>query len=70
MLDDHSQGSYSVIDQNISLDHSGIFKCESIVDIHITCELELRIPKLDNRDLGMGYTYHSFHPIYSPLEMV
>ena len=65
----HGKGPNALIAVDVSLYHSGVLKRQSIIDIHVTCYFQRRIPYLNNRDLGMGDTNNPFHSAYVPVSL-
>lgn len=53
VLNNHSQGPYTIVDLHICSHHTRVFQCQGIVDIHVACEPQLRIPDLYNGDFRM-----------------
>lgn len=63
LLDDHCKRSYALIDLYIGLDHSCVLQCQRVVNIHIACQFQLRVPEFHYWHLGMRHTDDTFHPI-------
>jgi hypothetical protein len=63
VLDDHGQWPDAIIDLNIQIDHARVLKRGHIVDVHVTGELQLRIPDFYYPDLGCRYADDAFHAI-------
>ena len=64
VLDDHRQGSHSLVDLDIELDHASILQRQGVVDIHVTGEAEFGIPEFHDRHLCPGDTNDTFHTIW------
>lgn len=63
MLYKHCKLSHTFIELDIGLDHTGIFKGQSIIDVDVTRQLQFRVPYFHNRYLGRRDTNNTPHTI-------
>lgn len=63
MLDDHCERADALVDLDVGLDHTGVLQRKSIVDIHVTGQLELWIPHLYDRNLCRCNANHLAHTV-------
>ena len=63
VLDDHGERSHPRVDLHVRLHHAGVLQREGVVDVQVASQLELGIPDLDDRDLGIGDADHPVHAI-------
>lgn len=64
VLQDHGQLPYARVGLDICSHHSGVFERQGVVDVHVTRKTELRIPYLDNGNLGGRDANDLFHAPY------
>lgn len=62
-FDNHGQWADAFVNLHVRPDHACVLQSQGIIDIHVTCKSEFRVPDFHDGNFRVGNTYDAFHAV-------